>query len=505
MKRSFLFFVALFLGGVLNAQDFRQRLDVGDGALFRDLHRLPGGQMIAVGELTGTSVLTGWIVFLEADGTVIWSQAAVSTGQASSFRRILPDTDSTFLVGGTLYVDPVRGLDLLLFRMNHKGQVLWARNFHADQVDEFWDMAVNAKGTYLAGSTLDPATSFDILIAHIDENGNLAQSRQFGAAGLEYPASIRLAGPTALYVSGTTTSYVMPGSPNNAFLMKVNADLTQNWIRVIGDNTQHSVESMEMDTSGYPVLALHDAGGGIFGNVLCRFDPNGALDWSRAYTTGYLRTMTRGPGGRIHVADDQTVAVVGANGAITASWFLQPDGNFISSALQAGPQGQLLLAGWNVNTENEPALHVIQNPMISGCGVFEANILHQPHDPVVIPQLINEKPAGQLDTFFLVLAPVDAMPMIDCIATSMDDEKQPEQALAVYPNPAHGRVTVQLPLQEAGRLTWYAPDGRVWAVRDLGPEAAVVEEDLTGFPTGTGILEFRAGERRWTTPVIRIE
>lgn len=493
----------LLLSGTLVAQDIRERLDVGNGARFHDILRLPGGEMIGVGELEGTPIPMGWVTLMTADGEILWSLSSADLSHASRFQRIIADSDTTFVVGGTQYVDNLNGYDLLAFRMDRKGNVRWSRRVDVGKDDQFRDLSLNPKGILLLGNVTDPSSGKDIILAQLDIKGHLTLSRRFGAAGIEIPAVVRQGSASAIYIGGTTTSYTSPGSPPNAFLLQVTPAFSLSWIRVIGDDTGHSVQAMDIDADGHPVLALHDDGGGLNANVLARFDPAGDLEWARSYSTGMVRAMVRGTGGKLHVADDHVVFAIDKGGNPANPWTVQLEPDFEASGLQIGDQGQVLLSGWRTGPQNEPAIHVIHDLFASTCSVYAGDLSFQDQSPKVINQLINEQDDGVLDSFFLDLKNEPVVRMIDCLSTSTDGAGVSASELSTFPNPTGGPVWVRLPMDRAGQLTWYSSDGAIRKSMAIPEGTPVVEATMDAWPSGVYLLEFRSGDRQWTRQVIR--
>ncbi|MCF8237371.1 MAG: hypothetical protein K9I85_04390 [Saprospiraceae bacterium] len=488
----------------LQAQDLRERLDMDPGSICRDMVRLPGGSSVAVGEVSGAPLPFGWVSMLSASGDVIWTKIPFDQNRASQYLKVVADTDSTFLVGGTQFIDPVQGTNLLLFRMDVKGQVLWSRTVHVNQVDGFSDMDLFEKGVVMVGTTLDAATGLDVIVAVFDTQGNPGVFRQFGAAGLETAKSIQYAGPKGFYVAGTTTSYTFPGSQPSAFLMQISPAFSLSWMRLIGDQDEQRVESMDLDQVGNPLVAIHDAGG-LGANFICNFNSAGSLLWAKSYNTSYLRAMTRANGGKIYAADDHKVFGMDIDGNVTTAWMLQTDPDFITSGLTIGPKGQYMLYGWNAQTQDYPALHMIPDPFTSNCDVGTTIVAGQPYTPNVINELINEKDGGIVAGFPMPMIYIDVTRIIDCQTTGVEPTTIADATLIAQPNPTRGQVQLHIPTQGRGLLTWYHVDGTLMARNWIEVTDVPVQQDLSSWSPGTYLVDFRSGDRQWSTTVIRTE
>ncbi len=488
----------------LPAQDLRQRLDMAPGSICRDMVRLPGGTSIAVGEVTGAPVPFGWVSMLDASGEVLWTKIPFDQNLASAYLKVVADSDSTFLVGGSQFVDPIQGTNMLLFKMDVKGQLLWSRAIHVNPVDAFSDMDLFDKGVVLLGTTLDQETGLDLVVAVLDNAGNPGVIRQFGAAGLETASSIQYAGPNGFYIGGTTTSYTFPGNPPSAFLMQMSPTFSLSWMRLIGDQDEQHVASMALDQVGNPLLAIHDAGG-LGTNYICNFNATGSLIWANSFNTTALRAMTRSPGGKVFTADDHRVFGLDVDGNVTSAWMLQTDPDFNTSGLTIGQKGQYMLYGWNAMTQDYPALHLIPDPFTSNCDVGTAIVYGQPYSPMIINELINEKNAGSFAGFPFQMIDIVVNRIIDCQTTSVASTTSADAQLIVQPNPTSAEVLLQIPLQGGGVLSWYQMDGTLLSRLWIEVTDAPVQQDLASWSPGMYLVNFRHGDRQWSTTVIRTE
>lgn len=503
-KLHIVFFLATFLVELLSAQDLRQRMDMPPGGICRDMFRLPGGSTIVVGEMSGAPIPFGWVSMLSETGDILWTKIPFDQKLASRFMRVLPDTDSTFLIGGTQYIDPVNGTDLLLIRMTHKGKVMWSRTVHFNQADLFSDMDLFEKGAILVGTTLDDATGVDIVVAVMDEKGNPGITRQFGAAGLEHATHVRFAGPYGFYISGTTSSYTFPGQTPSAFLMQLSPSISLSWMRLIGDADEQSLESMALGASGFPMIGVHDFGGlGL--NYICQFNHQGSLEYAKSYNSGRLRAMTRSSGAKIFVADDHIVSGLDHDGNVITSWLLQPEDGFTTSCLQIGEKGQYLLGGWFHDGQDYPAMHAIVEPSTSMCDVGTVISYAQDYSPNIINELINEFDAGQVDLFTLPMIDILVNKIVDCQSVSLTKSVEHTLPLTAFPNPTKDFVTLDLPFGFSGILNWYRLDGTLVGQRQFESISGAISQDLSSWPAGGYLVEFLAGDQRWTATLLRTD
>lgn len=501
-KLHFVFFLACLWAGLLGAQDLRQRIDMPPGAKCHDMVRLPGGTTIIVGEMTGTPIPLGWISMLSETGEILWTKIPFDQNLGSQFYRVLPDTDSTVMIGGTKFTDLDKGTDLLLMRMTNKGEIMWSRTVDFHLVDVFNDMDVFQKGAVLVGTTLDDATGLDVVVAILDMDGTPGILRQFGAAGLESATGIRSAGPHGFYICGTTTSYTFPGLPPSGFIMQITPTCSFSWMRLFGGADEQRVHGMALGDQGYPLVIAHEAGTAA-AHYICQFNHTGGLEWSKSYTTQELKAITRSPGGKIFVADNNTVFGLDKDGQVVSTWLLQPDLDFHTSCLQIGEKGQYLLGGWNAGSQEFPAMHAIRDPLMSTCDIGTVITTYQDYDPAIINQLINEFDGGQVKGGKLDLVDIFVNRIVDCQSTSSTSAEYQTMPLKVYPNPTSDVVTIDLSEQLSGVLTWYRFDGSIVRQHQLDANAGPLSFDISSLPAGTYLVELRTADQRWAATVLR--
>lgn len=474
------------------------------GAKCHDLVRLPGGTTLLVGEMTGTPIPSGWISMLSETGDILWTKIPFDQNLGSQFYRVLPDSDSTVLIGGTKYVDQNDGTDLLLIRMTNKGNILWSRTVDFHLVDIFNDMDLFDKGAVLVGTTLDEETNLDVVVAAFDENGAPGIMRQFGAAGLERAIGIRYAGPHGFYICGTTTSYTFPGLPQSAFLMQISPVFSLSWMKLIGDTEEQRVQGLALGVQGYPMIIAHESGN-IVADYICQFNHTGSLEWAKSFNTQELRAITRSPGGKIFVADNNTVFGLDKDGQVVSTWLLQPDANFRTSCLQIGDKGQYLLGGWNEGLQDYPAMHAIRDPLMSSCDIGTVITNGQDYEPKIINQLINEFSGGQVKGGKIEMVDIIINRLVDCQSTSSTESAEKAFAMAAFPNPTQGFVRLDVPVGLSGFLNWYRLDGTLVKQEYLEMNSGPVMVDLSNFSPGGYLVEFQTADQRWTATIIRTE
>jgi hypothetical protein len=232
-----------------------------------------GGRIYTAGQVQGQATLgpaklvsagaDALVAALAKDGAVVWAHALGGPG-ADEARAVavLPEKD-LFVVGsfsGTADFDPGPGrtelvsagaTDVFVLRLTPEGALVWARRLGGPQADTGFDVAVDARGVYVAGSFQ-------------------------GALGPD-PAGLKSAGKT------------------DGFLVKLDLAGTLQWARRIGGPQEDEARGLALETGGEVwVAGSFEEKAGIGSTAdeatlesagrsdafLARLSPDGGLLWS---------------------------------------------------------------------------------------------------------------------------------------------------------------------------------------------------------------------------------
>jgi len=143
--------------------------------------------------------------------------------------------DDGFLIAGqTLSFGNGNG-DAFLLKTNSSGELTWAKTLGFSGEDAFYDIGVTANGTFiLGGKIFIQGYSDQVLIAEIDENGNLLWAKDYGLYGNERARSV-VAFNEGITAAGWTTSNSFGG--DDIFILKTDLEgnvcnLSQNSISI---------------------------------------------------------------------------------------------------------------------------------------------------------------------------------------------------------------------------------------------------------------------------------
>ncbi len=227
--------------------------------------------------------------------------------------------------GGNL-ARKVRGAsDAFIRRYDRHGQVLWTHQFGTDAQDTGQDVASDAGGLTVLGSTDGSFSGSggtlgtkDLFVRRYDRNGTKQWTRQFGTSADEDPGAIA-AGDGGLFVVGTTSGALTgtnaPDDPD-AFVRRYDRSGHVEWTRQFGTSDGDSASAVDADGSRVFV------GGGTDGDL----QGTNAGPFTDAYLRGYdtaghvLWTRQWGQEG-----DDQVLSVAADSTGVTAVGYTHAD------------------------------------------------------------------------------------------------------------------------------------------------------------------------------------
>lgn len=261
-----------------------------------------------------------------ATGVVQWTTPLASPRNERAYGLVEGD-DGSVIVGGYQRVDHAgaQNDDVLAAAMSADGTVLWTTTAgDPAAADRAYAIASDgAGGAFLAGYTsgrvgdATPAGDKDALAVHVDRDGVVAGTHQFGGAGEDKSLAIARAGDGRLALGGVTTG-AMPGATAHGG--------TDGWVAGFGDDLTAGptfVSQIGSDSSDQ-VSALLARGG----------------RWQAGGFTGGALAATPSAGG-----NDAFVADLDSAGSVSAVRQYGTPGDDRAAALVAGAGDATLLVG----------------------------------------------------------------------------------------------------------------------------------------------------------------
>jgi Bacterial Ig domain/Beta-propeller repeat len=192
--------------------------------------------------------------------------------------------------------------DVFLIKFDVNGAQQWVKQLGTDGNDSASGVVVDVTGNvYITGEAGGsfPGTSNagkrDIFLMKFDANGTQQWVKQFGTNDDDLASGVALDATGNVYVVGTTDGS-FPGNGNvgesGCFLLKFNANGTQRWVKQFGTESFDNASGVAVDVTGN-VYITGQTGGSFPGNInvggwdvfLMKFDVNGTQQWLKQLGT----------------------------------------------------------------------------------------------------------------------------------------------------------------------------------------------------------------------------
>lgn len=228
------------------------------------------------------------VVKLVADGSVEWSKTIDSGSRDLSFSARACQDGGIMIAGRTDLNQTTDGSDVLLVKLDPRGELAWARTFggtgneHAEGIE-----CTRDGGFALVGLTSANTPGHqDVLVLKLDGEGYLQWARSVGGNGTECSNwdGIRQADDGSYFLGGKTASY--GAGEEDLFLVKLTSDGTLDWCRTVGGTGADACWTHTPTDDGGSIAGgkLHDESNpddpAAADILMVKFDAEGALTWA---------------------------------------------------------------------------------------------------------------------------------------------------------------------------------------------------------------------------------
>jgi hypothetical protein len=137
--------------------------------------RPDGGFFVAgITESYGAGAMDAWVLALDASGGILWQKTVGGAGDDWAAAAV--PAGGGLVVAGTTASSGLEGYDMLIFRMDMEGGLVWQMTVSGGSREEAAAIAASGDGGFLvAGSTTGLLDDFsDIMLVRLDGNGTVA-------------------------------------------------------------------------------------------------------------------------------------------------------------------------------------------------------------------------------------------------------------------------------------------------------------------------------------------
>jgi len=198
------FFVAKFSseGELIWRRDYR----AGDLSCFYDLFIDDDNNIILCGDTytySGGGKSIAALFKYDANGNLLWKKFY---NWAHSFYKMVPLSDSCFLVLGDIFDVAAHGFRILLIKFNSDGEPIWIKRYEGRRNFDYWagGLALDSLGNIIVGGyELDINNNYDILLIKFTPNGDTIWSKRLNLIRFEeYISEVKIDKFGNIYAAG---------------------------------------------------------------------------------------------------------------------------------------------------------------------------------------------------------------------------------------------------------------------------------------------------------------
>ena len=289
MRQLALLFSFFITGSTVSAQNYQKNFggDKFDRALFID-HTSDDGYIVCGYSSSFSNSNDVYLVKLTKAGDVQWQKTFGGTRTDIGW-GVHELKDKTYLLFGAIGIDSTND-DILITHLDANGNKIWEKTYGNEKYERCTQMLATSDGNFLliGQRNVGPGKNIDSYILKIDGKGNVLWEKCFGGSlpertyyGSEMPNGDFL-------VSGSILPYETAKA--DIFLLRINKQGEQVWIKTIGEEKVHDIihsfcrnsDKKTYTLTGYSETAKEGFHEGLF----IQIDENGNLLKKQTYDTG---------------------------------------------------------------------------------------------------------------------------------------------------------------------------------------------------------------------------
>lgn len=225
-----------------------------------------------------------YIVRTNSAGDTIWTRILGGTGADYAY-NVIATHDSGFAIVGYSNSTGAGGYDVLLIRLNSRGDTLFTR-YYGGYNDDFGYAIVELpdEGFIIAGTTRSFGSGgSDIFLIRVNSWGDTLWTKTFGGRQDENGYSVILTRDNNLLVVGSTQS--VGAGRDDVYILKVDLNGNRIWAKTVGGTqTDIGYAVVRASESGYAIAGYTESFGGTDRKgYVVRITETGDSVWARLY------------------------------------------------------------------------------------------------------------------------------------------------------------------------------------------------------------------------------
>lgn len=271
-----------WVGSELAAQPTWKRV-YGGGQVEQvwDIAALEDGGFAVLGSTGsfGASSSDVYLFKLDENGSRQWSRL-IGGPHIEEGRALVELPGGGLLIVGSIIGPENDGYDGLVIRTNEIGEVQWQRIFGGGDWDRLFAVDQDgAGGIWTVGTTYSAGVGGDVWLLHLDPAGEVLLETIIGGEGEDTGASVISTPDGGCVVAG---SRVSENGDEDMFLIKVDADGSEEWSNVYGGDDDDGARDVEPTSDGgYSLMGWTRSFNSVIEQYHVKVNGSGALDWER--------------------------------------------------------------------------------------------------------------------------------------------------------------------------------------------------------------------------------
>ncbi len=166
-------------------------------------------------------------------GNILWNKTYGGAGSEDG-RRIIESPDGGFVIAGMTTTNSNGQQDILVYKINANGDLLWLKNFGGAGIEEGYGLSLTSDGGYVicGFSTSFGTGDEDAFLIKVNDSGNQLWSKNYGGTSNEIALSVASTPDGGFVMTGFTKSF---GDSLDMLLIKTDEYGNQIWMKTFPD------------------------------------------------------------------------------------------------------------------------------------------------------------------------------------------------------------------------------------------------------------------------------